>query len=210
MKARYVRCSTDSQNPARQLQKSHPDELLFIDFISGSVALDKRTEGLKMLQAIESGDVDFLTIESIDRLGRSTTDVINRLQYFQDKGITVRVENLGIESKLPDGKDNPVFTLICTVMANISALEKSILSERVTAGIKAAKAAGNKYSGRVKGSVESDDEVLNKYKAVVKVIRKYPNHSLRELAKLCVKPNGKPIAANTVKKVKEILTKQKG
>ncbi|PZR01880.1 MAG: transposase, partial [Flavobacterium psychrophilum] len=91
MKARYVRCSTDAQNPARQLQKSHPDELLFIDFISGAVSLDKRSEGLKMLQAIESGQVDFLTIESIDRLGRSTTDVINRLQYFQDKGVTVRV-----------------------------------------------------------------------------------------------------------------------
>ena len=36
------------------------------------------------------------------------------------------IENLGIESKLPDGKDNPVFELICTVMANISQLEKNI------------------------------------------------------------------------------------
>ncbi|PZR18920.1 MAG: hypothetical protein DI539_15760, partial [Flavobacterium psychrophilum] len=113
-------------------------------------------------------------------------------------------------SKLPDGKDNPVFSLICTVMANISALEKSILSERVTAGIKAAKEAGNKYSGRVKGSVESDDEVLTKYRDVVKIIKKHPNLSLRELSKLCVKPNGKQVAANTVKKVKEILDKQKG
>lgn len=53
-------------------------------------------------------------------------------------------------------------------------------------------------------------KAMTKYKAVVKVIRKYPNLSLRELAKLCVKPNGKQVTANTVKKVKEILDKQKG
>jgi len=89
-------------------------------------------------------------------------------------------------------------------MANISALEKSILSDRVKAGIKAAKDAGNKYSGRVKGSVESNDEVLMKYKKVVKEIKANPTLSLRKISALT------GIEPNTVKKVKEIIDKEKG
>lgn len=204
MKGRYIRVSTENQNLSRQLQKSHPDEILFIDKISGSVSLDKRPEGFKMIQRIEAGDITFLTIESIDRLGRSTTDVINRLEYFKEKNITLRVENLGIESKLPDGKDNPVFDLICTVMANISSLERQILSERVKAGIAAAKAAGNKYSGRVKGSYESDEEVLIKYKKVVKEIKNNPTLSLRKISAIT------EVSPNTVRKVKDVIDNKRG
>ena len=68
--------------------------------------------------------------------------------------------------------------------------------KRQREGIAIAKAKGI-YKGRVKGSTESDKEVLNKYKDVVKFLNR--NQSLRNTAKLC------NVALGTVQKVQRIL-----
>ena len=208
-KARYIRTSTAGQNNARQLTKKHPNEILYIDVISGSTDLFKRPEGSKLIEAVEKGKVNYITVESVDRLGRSTTSVINQLQYFLDKNVTIKVENLGLES-IVDGKPNEIFTLICTVLANLSQMEKTTLRERQLAGIAAAKERGDKYQGRTLGSVETDAEVLEKHKRIVKVLSKFPNLSLREVAKLAMDESNKyKPSPNTVKKVKLLLEKEK-
>ena len=70
--------------------------------------------------------------------------------------------------------------------------------ERQRQGIAIAKAKGV-YKGRVKGSKESDDEVLAKYKNVVKQLKK--GQSLRNTAKIC------GVSLGTVQKVKSIVDK---
>ena len=54
-KARYIRQSTKNQTNLRQLAKAHPDEELFIDIISGSIPFAERTEGKRLIQAVEAG-----------------------------------------------------------------------------------------------------------------------------------------------------------
>lgn len=46
-KGRYVRQSTAQQSNLRQLAKAHPDEILFIDTISGSIPINERPAGKK-------------------------------------------------------------------------------------------------------------------------------------------------------------------
>jgi len=208
-KARYIRVSTKDQNPARQLAKKHQDELLYIDYASGSLSLDKRPEGRKLIIDVEAGLIDYITFESVDRIGRSTTTVINQLQYFLDKGIVIKIENLGLESMLPDGKPNEIFSLITTILANLSQMEKTTLLERQKAGIEAAKLKNDVYLGRTKGSVESDEVFLAKHAGVVKALKKYPDMSLRELAKQASGADYNP-SPNTVKKVKKLLESKNG
>ena len=199
-RARYVRCSTTQQNPARQLQKLHPDEKLYIDFASGSIDLIKRPEGKRLLEDVEAGKIDYITVESVDRLGRSTTSVINQLQYFLDKKVTIKVENLGLES-ITNGKPNEIFTLICTVLANLSQMEKTTLTERRLIGIALAKERGEVYCGRTEGSVESKHAFLAKYPKVIKLIKEHPELSNRNISKLA-----NNVSPHTVKKVKDYLT----
>lgn len=198
MKARYNRISTASQSLERQLAKQNPDEQIYNDVISGSIPFNNRPKGLELIKDIEEGRVKYVAVSSVDRLGRNLQDLINTLKYFEDKGVTVRVDNLGMES-IANGKPNATFTLIVTVMANIAQMERETLLERQREGIAIAKA--NKiYKGRVKGSVESDEEVLTKYKDVVKYLKR--GQSLRNTAKLAA------VALGTVQKVKGILEKQ--
>ena len=204
-KARYIRVSTTQQNEARQLKKAYPDELLFIDKVSGAIPFNERPEGKKLIEAIESGEVNEVSVSSIDRLGRNSFNIQETLNYLKDKNIKVNVDNLGVSS-IANGKYNNIFKMICDVLANVSEMERETLLERQREGIAIAKANGV-YAGRVRGSVESDEEVLAKYPDAVKAIKKYPDASLRELAKLSVSKDGKKVSMNTIKKLKAILDK---
>lgn len=195
MKARYIRVSTGNQNTARQLQKAHPDEKLYIDIISGAIPFNQRPEGKKMLEDIEAGLIDYISVHAIDRLGRNLFDILTTLELLNEKKIVLKVDNLGIES-LVNGKSNSAFKLIISVIGNIAEMERNSLLERQQEGIKLAIAQGV-YKGRVKGSVESDEQVLDKYKEVVKYLKK--GQSMRDTAKLC------NVSLGTVQKVKKII-----
>lgn len=195
MKARYIRVSTGNQNTARQLKKAHPDEKLYIDIISGATPFNQRPEGKKMLEDIGAGLIDYITVHSIDRLGRNLFDILSTLELLNAKKTVLKVENLGIES-LVNGKPNSAFKLIISVIGNIAEMERESLLERQREGIAIAKARGI-YKGREKGSKETNEQVLDKYKEVVKYLKK--GQSLRNTAKLC------NVSLGTIQKVKKII-----
>lgn len=197
MKARYNRISTANQKLERQLAKQNPDEQLYNDVISGSVKFSEREKGRLLLQEVKSGKVNWVAVSAIDRLGRNLQDLINTLEEFENYGVTLRVDNLGLESRI-DNKPNPTFKLIVSVMANVAEMERNTLLDRQREGVALARAKGV-YKGRMKGSVESDDEILSKYKEVVKFLNK--KQSLRNTAKLC------EVSLGTVQKVQRVLRK---
>jgi DNA invertase Pin-like site-specific DNA recombinase len=199
MKGRYVRTSSSTQSNARQIQKQHPEEKIYIDIISGAIAFKERPAAKELIEEIEAGTIDYLTCESIDRIGRSAFDIQCTIQYLNDKGVTLKVENLGIESFVK-GKPSPIFKMITDVLANVAELTRNNIREAQAQGIKIAVAQG-KYKGRVKGSSTSDDQVLTKYKSVVKAIKQHPDLSLRKIASIA------DVSLGTVQKVKGILYK---
>lgn len=196
MKVRYVRVSSLKQNEERQLVRQHPDEKLYIDKISGSIPFEQRPEAQQLLNAVLIGDVTYISVSSIDRLGRSTLDVLQTIDTFTKKGVVLKVDNLGLES-LVSGKENPTFKLIVSVLANIGEMERQTLRERQLEGIQIAKLKGT-YKGREKGTTESREDVLKKYHVVVKHLNKN-NYTYQEIAKLC------DCSKNTVIKVKKTL-----
>jgi len=181
-KARYNRISTKNQKLERQLKKNHPDEIIFNDVISGSIAFKERSKGLELINEIEKDNIDFVSVSSVDRLGRNLFDVLTTLEYFNSKNVILRVDNLGLESMV-NGKSNQVFKLIISVLGNVAEMERENIRERQLEGIAIAKANG-KYKGRVKGSSMNDEEFLNKYKKVLKEIKSHPNLPIRKIAKL--------------------------
>ena len=202
-KARYIRQSTKNQTNLRQLAKAHPDEELFIDIISGSIPFAERPEGKKLIEAVEAGQVSYVSFHAIDRAGRNTINVLQTLQYFFDKGVVVKIDNLGLESMI-NGKANPVFNLITTILSELSSLEKTSLIERQAEGIHQAKLLGL-YKGRVEGTLDTPEQTLAKHKRVVKTLKTNPALSLRQIAKLASDVDYK-VSPNTVKKVKELMS----
>lgn len=203
-KARYIRQSTGHQSNLRQLAKAHPDETLFIDIISGSIPFGDRPAGKKLIEAIEADTINYVSFHDISRAGRDTINVLQTLKFLFDRGVTVKVDNLGLESRI-NSQPNPIFNLVITVLSEINYLEKSTLLERQKEGIAAAKRKNpDTYKGRILGSVDTPEQTLAKHKRVVKTIKSNPTLSLRQIAKLASDADYK-VSANTVKKVKELM-----
>lgn len=192
MKARYIRVSTGSQKTLRQEARQSADERIFVDVVSGAVPFKERKQGKELMKAVENGKIDYVSVSSIDRLGRNLFDIISTLEFFKENKVVLKVDNLGIESMV-NGEENYAFKLIISVMANIAEMERSTLLERQREGIAIAKAKGV-YKGREKGTVESDELFLSKYKEVIKYLRK--GFSIRNTAKIC------NVSITTVQKVK--------
>jgi DNA invertase Pin-like site-specific DNA recombinase len=201
-----VRQSTRQQTSLRQLKLTHPEEQLFIDICSGSIPFNDRAAGKKLIEGVEAGTITYVSFHDISRAGRDTINVLQTLKYLFDKGVVVKVDNLGLESMI-NNKVNPIFNLITTVLTELNYLEKETLLERQKEGIAAARKKNpDTYKGRVVGTKDTDDQTLAKHKLLVKVIKANPRASLRDLAKLCVTKDYKA-SPNTVKKVKKILDK---
>jgi DNA invertase Pin-like site-specific DNA recombinase len=195
MKARYIRTSTLHQNEARQLAKQHEGEKIFVDKVSGTIPFSARPQGKALLAEIEQGNIKYLSVSSIDRLGRSTVDVMQTIEALTKLGVVLKVDNLGLES-LINGKENSTFSLIVSVLASLSATERNTLRERQIEGIAEAKKRGV-YKGREKGTTDTPEETLSKYKEVVKHLRM--NKSLRDVASRC------DVSLGTVQKVKRLM-----
>ena len=196
-KARYIRVSTGNQKTARQEARQSKDEILFTDIVSGSIPFEDREKGKDLMKAIQSGEIDYVSVSSIDRLGRNLYNILTTLEFFKENGIILKVDNLGIES-LVNGKENSAFKLIISVMANIAEMERESILERQREGIALAKLKGI-YKGRVLGSKESEEDFLAKYKEVVKSLKK--GNSVRDTSKIC------NVSTGTVQKVKRLMKK---
>lgn len=178
MKAKYIRISSAEQNTARQEINSNQFEKVYIDKISGAIKMEDRPEGKKLIKDIEAGKIKELHVVSICRLGRDLLDILTMVDFFNKHQVNMYVENIGMFS-LINRKPNSTFSLIVSVLANVSALERSTLLERQRIGIELAKQRGS-YKGRLYGTRMNDDELLEKYKKVVKELKN--GESLRRAA----------------------------
>jgi DNA invertase Pin-like site-specific DNA recombinase len=179
-KVKYVRVSTAEQNTSRQEINSGNFSKVYIEKASGAIKFEERPEGAKLLNDIEMGDINEIHIGSLDRLGRNILDLLTMIEYFNSKSINLFVENIGMYSMI-DGKPNPTFKMIASVLGNVAEMERDNMLERQKAGIELAKLQG-KYKGRLYGSKMTDEEFLKKYKKVEVELRN--GESLRRASAL--------------------------
>lgn len=198
MIVKYNRTSTNSQEGHRfQDDTTNYDLVLFDKGVSGSVEFRKRPYGQKLLELVNNGKVTKVVFEDLSRSGRNTVDVITTLKYLDDNQVNVEVRNIGLQSR-PNGKKNPIWNMITSVMSSIYELERENILERTSTGRKIYVKNGGKL-GRPHGSNENDKEFLKKEKSqlILKYLKK-EKYSMREIVKLTKS------SLQTVSKVKKV------
>jgi DNA invertase Pin-like site-specific DNA recombinase len=98
-----------------------------------------RDELSSILAFVRPGDT--LVVHKLDRLGRSTRDVLNLVHELEQKGACLRVLEPAIDTCGPMGR------MVVTVLGTVAKMELSFIKDRQRAGIEAAKAEGV-YKGR--------------------------------------------------------------
>ena len=180
MRIKYNRVSTMQQSGDRfSIDKEKYDQVL-LDKVSGSIAFRERPKGKELVGMVEQGHVKELVVEEFSRLGRNTGDVIQTLEWLEENEVNVVVRNIGLQSR-PNGKKNPIWKMISSVMSSLYEMELENIKERTAMGRMVYVSKGGQL-GRPNGSNESEKEFLEKknIKEIIKWLNK--GRTIREIS----------------------------
>ncbi len=133
----YARVSTDGQSLAAQLDQLHAAGAARVFRETASGAKADRAQLAKLLREVEHGDV--VVVTRLDRLARSTRDLLNVLGSLAERGAMFR--SLGdpwADTTTPHGR------LMLTVLAGLAEFERELIRARTGEGRARAKAEGRK------------------------------------------------------------------
>jgi DNA invertase Pin-like site-specific DNA recombinase len=157
MKVAYIRVSTIEQNDQRQFKamENLGIEKYFEEKLS---AKDTNRPKLKeLMEFVREGDTVY--IKDFSRLARSTKDLLELVEFFNNKNVHLVSLKENIDSSTPTGK------LMLTMIGAIYEFERENTLERQREGIAIDKSEG-KYKGRKKIDYpENWQEVYQQWKS---------------------------------------------
>ncbi|MBN8991625.1 MAG: recombinase family protein [Rhizobiales bacterium] len=145
--ALYLRVSTDSQtteNQRRELRavaKRSDWQIVKVyedAGISGAKGRDRRPGLDAMMKAVNAKEFDMVAAWSVDRLGRSLTDLLAILQALRDKGVDLFLHQQGLDTSTSAGR------AMFQMLGVFAEFERGIIRERVNAGLARARDRGTK------------------------------------------------------------------
>lgn len=140
MKLAYVRVSTIEQNEERQLKAIEEKANIDKWYIEKVSAKDTNRPKLKeLLNYAREGDTIY--IKDFSRLARSTKDLLEIIEYLEERGVNLISLNENLDTSTSIGK------LLITMIGAINEFERNNLLERQREGIAIAKDKGV-YKGR--------------------------------------------------------------
>src|SRR5437016_573946 len=142
--ALYARVSTADQSCEPQLQDLRQyvgargwEAVEYVDAgVSG--AKDRRPALDRLMAAVKARKVDVVVVAAFDRFGRSVPHLVASLELFRHLG----VEFISLREAIDTG--SPLGQAIFTIVAAIAQLERSLIVERVKAGLRRARAQGKR------------------------------------------------------------------
>ena len=165
----YARVSTDGQSLEAQdaALKNAGAEKVFAEKISGAVT-DRKALG-KASTALGSGDV--LLVTSLDRLARSTRDLLNVLAEISEKGAGFRsLADPMIDTTSPHGK------LITAVLGALAEFERTMILSRTSEGRRRAMDRGVQFGRKPKLTPHQIAEAISRRQAgegLMEIARSY-------------------------------------
>jgi len=165
----YARVSTDGQSLDSQQAalKAVGCDRVFSEKISG--AKTDRKALVQALKAVGSGDT--LIVTRLDRLARSTRDLLNVLAQIGEVGASFKsLADTWADTTTPHGR------LMLTILAGLAEFERSLILARTGEGRSRAKANGVQFGRKPKLNAYQRREAVNRREAgesMVTIARSY-------------------------------------
>src|SRR6516165_7252918 len=142
----YARVSTANNGQSPEMQLRELREFCerrgwtvageFVDATSG--AKDRRPELDRLLTDAHKRKFDVVAVWKFDRFARSVSHLLRALETFNALGIAFASLTEQVDTTTPAGK------MVFTVLGAVAELERSLIVERVRAGLRNARAKGRK------------------------------------------------------------------
>ena len=200
----FARVSTNIQDYDRQVNEltalaqrnGWSVEAVFCEKISGAKKNTERKELSRMVKYVQAHNINKVMVSELSRLGRDTLQVLEVIEQFNKLGISLYIQNYGIETLTENGEVNPMSQFLITILAEVARMERKTIRERVESGYKNYRANGGKV-GRKEGYRKSETDMREQYAEVIRLLRK--GISLRNISKIT------GTSVNTIRKCQALI-----
>lgn len=166
----YARVSTEGQCLDRQIDALKAagvkEENIYCEKMTGTKSSRPKLNAL--LDVVEKNDV--IIIEALNRLGRSSSDLINLMKSLNEKGVILKSLKESLDFSTVQGQ------FIANFLALMAEFEREVIHSRVVEGVSAARARG-----RIGGRPATPDKTIDK------ALKMYDMHNLTvsEICRAC-------------------------
>lgn len=166
----YARVSTEGQCLDRQIDALKAagvkEENIYCEKMTGTKSSRPKLNAL--LDVVEKNDV--IIIEALNRLGRSSSDLINLMKSLNEKGVILKSLKESLDFSTVQGQ------FIANFLALMAEFEREVIHSRVVEGVAAARARG-----RIGGRPKTPEKVIDK------ALKMYDLHNLTvsEICRAC-------------------------
>ena len=147
----YARVSTEGQCLDRQIDALKAagvkEENIYCEKMTGTKSSRPKLNAL--LDVVEKNDV--IIIEALNRLGRSSSNLINLMKSLIEKGVILKSLKESLDFSTVQGQ------FIANFLALMAEFEREVIHSRVVEGVAAARARG-----RIGGRPKTPDKVIDK------------------------------------------------
>ena len=200
----FARVSTNVQDYDRQVNElatlaqrnNWSVEAVFCEKISGAKKNTERKELSRMVEYVQAHNINKVAVTELSRLGRDTLQVLEVIEQFNKLGISLYIQNYGIETLTDNGEVNPMSQFLITILAEVARMERKTIRERVESGYKNYRDNGGKV-GRKEGYRKSEADMREQYAEEIRLLRK--GISLRNISKIT------GTSVNTIRKCQTFL-----
>ena len=178
-----ARVSTQGQDYERQVveltdycQRMNWDVVkVFANKVSGATRNAEREEISGLVEYVKEHRLNRVVCLEISRLGRNTLEALKVINHLNENGVSLHIKNYNLNTLNPDGKVNPVASLICTILLEIASMERLTIKERMESGrnqyIAKCREQGIKM-GRPSTYRKSDESYKDQYQKEIGLLRK--------------------------------------
>jgi DNA invertase Pin-like site-specific DNA recombinase len=207
----FVRVSTDKQDYQRQINEltDYCNKIdweiikVFKNKVSGFVKNEEREEIQSLVSFVKENQIDKVVCLEVSRIGRNTLESLKIIQFLNENHVSLYIKNYNMETLDKNGNINPITSLICTILLEISSMERLTIKERMESGrkqyIERCRRDGIKM-GRPSTYRKSIDEYKEQYHKELSLLKK--GYSLSNVSKIT------GVSINTIKKIKDIFLKK--
>ena len=204
----YSRVSSESERQDTQRQttelKQYASRIgyniveVYEEKISGFKKNEQRPVFTKMLEDINTNQIDKILVWELSRIGRSVLNSLQNIQILHDLKVGIYIKNFNLETLNDDKTPNSLSMFMVQILFAVANMESKMTLARLQSGYRNhIKKHGSKSVGRKKGSVDSDEKILERHSDVARLLKR--GLSIRNISAITNK------SSNTVLKVKKLM-----
>jgi len=204
----YSRVSSESerQDTERQTEelKEYANRMgyniyeIYEEKVSGFKKNDQRPVFSKMLEEAKNGKIDKILVWELSRIGRSVLQSLQNIQLLHDLKVGIYIKNFNLETLNEDKTPNSLAMFMVQILFAVANMESQMTLARLNSGYRNhIKKNGANSVGRKKGSIESEEKIMEKHSDIVRLLKR--NLSVRNVAAITKK------SINTTLKVKKLI-----